>query len=44
MEKIKINDNAKKEFKADVMRVNLSISTSGETSASAINKGKKEGE
>ncbi len=44
MGKIKINGSAKKEFKADVMSVNLSISTSGETSASAIMRGKKETE
>lgn len=44
MGKIKINGSAKKEFKADVMRVDISISTAGETSASAINKGKKETE
>lgn len=44
MGKIKINGSAKREFKADVMRVEISISTAGETSASAINKGKKETE
>lgn len=44
MGKIKVNGSAKKEFKADIMRVDISISTAGETSASAINKGKKETE
>lgn len=29
MGKIKINGSAKKEFKADVMRVDISISTAG---------------
>ena len=41
MGKIKINGSAKKEFKADIMKVDISISTEGETAASAINKGKK---
>ncbi len=44
MGKIKINGSAKKEFKADIMKVDISISTAGETAASAINKGKKETE
>ena len=44
MGKIKVNGSAKKEFKADVMKVNLSVSTAGETSASAITRGKKETE
>lgn len=44
MGSIKIKGIAKKEFRADVMKVDISISTSGETPASAINKGKKETE
>ena len=44
MGKIKINGSAKKEFKADIMKVDISIATAGETAASAINKGKKETE
>lgn len=44
MGKIKINGSAKKEFRADIMKVDISISTEGETAASAINKGKKETE
>ena len=44
MGKIKINGRAKKEFKADIMKVDISIATEGETAASAINKGKKETE
>ena len=44
MGKIKVNGSAKKEFKADVMKVRLTISTEGETSASAITRGKKETE
>lgn len=44
MGKIKVHGNAKKEFKADTMMVDISISTAGETSAIAITKGKKETE
>ena len=42
MGSIKIKGIAKKEFRADVMQVNILISISGDTPASAINKGKKE--
>lgn len=44
MGKIKIKGMAKKEFLANVMKVDISISTDGETPASAINKGRKETE
>lgn len=44
MGKFKIKGNAEKEFIADLMKVNIEISTLGETSASAIGKGKKESE
>ena len=37
-------NSAQKEFKADVMSVDISISTDGETSVSAITKGKRETE
>ena len=44
MGQIKIKGIAKKEFKADVMEITISISTKGETAALAVNKGKKETE
>ncbi len=44
MGKIKIRGSANKEFKADIMKVNISISAFGETPASAISQGKKETE
>lgn len=44
MGQIKIKGTAKKEFKADVMEITISISTKGETAALAVNKGKKETE
>lgn len=44
MGNIKIKGRAKKEFKADVMRIGISVSADRETSALAINKGKKETE
>ncbi|MDO4756141.1 MAG: SIMPL domain-containing protein [Parabacteroides sp.] len=44
MGKLKITGNAKKEFKADAMEITITIATDGETSAHALNKGKKETE
>lgn len=44
MGKIKVRGSAKREFIADVMNVDISVYTDGETAASAIKKGKKETE
>ena len=44
MGKLKITGNAKKEFKADAMEITITIATDGETSAHALNKGKRETE
>lgn len=44
MGQIKVRGSAKREFIADVMNVDVSVYTDGETAASAIKKGKKETE